>query len=116
MRDNHAAYRLASFQLTLMTGKAGSRPKPLEEAGGQPPTDTQASHSLNVTGYLETANGPSIVTRCCGLSSSWRPASPTPDPIVNAPAGITTISGQSLAHSRKTDCGFSALSTAAVST
>ena len=38
------------------------------------------------------------------------------EPIVNFPAGTTTISGQSLAHSLKASLGLSACSVSAVST
>ena len=58
----------------------------------QPPTETQASQSANVTSNFETANGLAIVTPCCGPSSSERPFSFAGEPIMNSPAGTTTIS------------------------
>src|SRR5262249_26245763 len=83
---------------------------------GQPPTDTQASQSINVTSYLETANGLAIVTLCWGPSSGIRPFSVGGDPIMNSPAGTTTISGQSLAHSLKACPDFSSRSASGLST
>src|SRR5262249_32959183 len=98
---SHATYAWASSQFTLMTGRL-LRPQPWSftpPSGGQPPTRTQASQSSNVTSYRDTANGLAIVTGCCGPSFGKRPFSLTGDPIRNSPAGMTTIMGQSLAHS-----------------
>jgi transposase len=63
---------------------------------------------------LPTANGFLIVTTCCGPSLLFRSSSVPGDPIVNAPAGTTTISGQ-FSHSRNVSFGFSARSCASVS-
>ena len=50
--------------------------------------------------------------QCCGASVSWWPGSACGDPIVNDPAGMTTISGQS-AQSLKDECpGLSSCSLA----
>ena len=80
------------------------RPQPTSPARpsrGQPPTETQASQSANVTSNLETANGLAIVTRAGGLHCRSGPFQSAGDPIMNSPAGTTIISGQSLAHSLK---------------
>src|SRR5205814_9542922 len=101
-----------------MTGRE-SRPQstsPAQPYRDQPPTDAQAAQSLNDTSYLETANGLAIVTLCWGSSSGIRCFSVGCDPIMNSPAGTTTISGQSLAHSLKACPGFSARSASGLST
>src|ERR1700739_5106136 len=76
------------------------------------PPATQASHSANVTANLDTANGLAMVTLCRGSSDGWWPASFAVDPIANEPAGIATISGQSVAQSLKESSRVSARSSA----
>src|SRR5215468_12248285 len=84
------------------------------ELASYPFSRTKAANWSTVTWSLPTANGLPIVTTCCGPSSLLRSFSPSGDPIVNDPAGTTTISGQS-AHSRNVSLGFSPRSCAAVS-
>src|SRR4051794_16301035 len=78
-----------------MTGRL---PRPQPRSFGrwllQAPSSVHLLHSANVTSYRPIAKGLSIVTRCTGRSYSAF------DPIMNEPAGTTTISGQS-AQSRK---------------
>src|SRR5215475_399624 len=100
MFESHVTYFLACSQVTLITGRVPC-PQSLSEMFSQPSYLTQASHSSHVTSNLETAKGFAIVTSCCGPSRARRPVSLSGDPIVKLPAGITIISGQSLAHSRK---------------
>src|SRR4029079_13372409 len=75
----------------------GRLPRPQPKSSGftplHPPSATQRSHCSNVTSYLLSANGEEIVTRCC--VSAPRYISDAGEPIVNCPAGITTISGHS---------------------
>src|SRR5207253_3171568 len=76
------------------------QPSPAE----RPVARTNAAYSARVTSYLPNANGRSE-TACCGASSAtaiisapWLTAqafSSMDEPLVNRPAGITTISGQS---------------------
>src|SRR5262245_18894286 len=61
---------------------------------------THASQLSKVTSYLLAANGFGIVTLCTGSSSLL-----CSDPIVNSPAGNTTISVQS-GQSLKVSFGF----------
>src|SRR4051794_35770748 len=73
---------------------AGRLPRPQSlslKSLPQPPSRTHRSQSSNVISNLLTANGTPIVTRC------WVSAfcSEGGDPIVNSPAGTTTICGQS---------------------
>src|SRR3954464_15153546 len=78
-----------------MTGRL---PRPQPRSFGrwllQAPSSVHLLHSANVTSYRPIAKGLSIVTRCTGRSYSAF------DPIMNEPAGTTTISGQS-AQARK---------------
>lgn len=79
---------------TLTTG---CRPRPHPGSLGrywQPDADTQASHSAYVTSNRPAANALAIVTQCCGPSTNALWLSSAGEPIVNAPAGTTTISGQ----------------------
>src|SRR5262245_58058223 len=101
-----------------MTGRVSlPQPKsPARPSRWQPPIDTQASQSAYVTSNLETANGLAIVTLCCGPSLVLLSVSVAGDPIVNSPAGTTTIQGQSLAHSRKASFGLRARSASGLST
>src|SRR6516162_5023518 len=103
-------YSLASSQVTLITGWL-PRPKALSDALAQAPAATQASHSANVTSVLPTAKGLAIVTSCCGPSnSSSRPFSPSGEPMLDLPAGTTTIVGQPVTHSLNSDPGLAAFS------
>src|SRR5436190_22473138 len=89
---------------TLMTGRL---PRPQPWSSGrylQPPAVTQASHSANSISNLPTANH-AILTVRCGPSSLNRSASLAGDPIMNSPAGTTTISGHS-GQSLKVSFGF----------
>src|SRR5262249_2129280 len=45
-------------------------------------------------GNLATANGAAMRNVCCGPSTSRRPDSFSGEPIVNAPAGTTTMAGR----------------------
>jgi hypothetical protein len=95
-----------SFDDTSMTG---CRPRP-QTSGGlcwHPVTvsATHASHSAKVSSNLLTANGLAIVTLCWGPSSLHRLASSAGEPIMNSPAGTTTISGHS-GQSLKVSFGF----------
>src|ERR1700730_10605682 len=56
----------------------------------QPPSFTHASHSSKVISNLLTAKGAAMVTRCRASACCSEGA----EPIVNSPAGITTIRGQ----------------------
>src|SRR6185295_2151631 len=60
----------------------------------QPPSATQASHCVKVISNLLSANGALMVTRCC--ISAPRYDSDVGEPIMNSPAGMETISGQSV--------------------
>src|SRR5579871_5674866 len=87
----------------------GCRPLPQPSSSGcgsfvQPPSAAQASYSSNVTSNLPTANGLAMTTSWTGFSSS----SPSACPIMNLPAGTTTISGH-LEQSRKVVPGAGAL-------
>ena len=78
-----------------MTGRL---PRPQSLSPGlcvQPAPATHASHCAKVTSYLPAAKGCAKVTLRCGPSSGLRPRSLGGDPIMNSPAGTTTISGQS---------------------
>ncbi len=91
-RFSQVMYSCASHQLTLITGRL---PLPHPLSSGEclhPPSATQASHSSNVTSYLESLKE-GIATKCCGPSSSHRPISDSQLPIRNLPAGMITISG-----------------------
>jgi hypothetical protein len=68
---------------------------------------TNAPNSSTVTWNLPAANGFTIVTECCGPSFSCRLASLAGDPIMNEPAGTTTISGH-FSHSLNMSFGLSA--------
>src|SRR4029077_8510122 len=77
-----------------MTGRS---PRPHPRSWGRdlhPPSSTHLSHSLKVTSRRPTAKFFAMLTRCAGFSYSDE------DPIANAPAGTTTISGQT-GQSRK---------------
>ena len=94
----------ASFHDTLMTGRL---PRPQILSPGlcvQPASATHASHCAKVTSYLPAAKGWAKVTLRCGPSSWLRPRSLGGDPIMNSPAGTTTISGQA-AQSRNASLG-----------
>src|SRR5262245_13946778 len=84
----------------LITGRS---PRPQLRSSGtylQPPALTQASQMAKVTSNLLTAIGLVIVTLCTGFSFEY-----SSEPIMNSPAGITTISGQS-GQSLKLSFGF----------
>src|SRR6266699_1550099 len=78
---------------------------------------TNAAYSPRVTSYLPMANDPNV-TRCCGASSETdsgdapcfvaQAFSDSGEPMMNEPAGITIISGQSW-QSRNTVSGFAAV-------
>jgi hypothetical protein len=105
-RESQAAYRLASFQLTLITGifprphRSGTR--------GHALAATQASHSSNVASNFETAIGLAILTSCRGRSFARASASTSGEPMLKRPAEITIIAGQPLAHSLNSAPDFSA--------
>src|SRR5262249_39568159 len=70
---------------------AGRLPRPHLRSSGlflQLPAETQASHSEKVKSNLPAANGSGLVTLCTGFSSLS-----SSEPIINSPAGTTTISG-----------------------
>jgi hypothetical protein len=105
IRASQAAYCLASFQLTLMMGIP---PRPQRsEAGGHTPAAAQASHSSNVASNFETAIGLAIETSCLGRSLARASGSSLGEPMLNRPAGITTIAGQ-FAQSLNSAPGLSA--------
>src|SRR5215471_2782497 len=82
---------------------AGRLPCPQPRSSGlylQPPAETQASHSAKVASNFPTANGLAIVTLCTGFSLLY-----SSEPIMNSPAGTTTISGH-VSQSLKLSLGF----------
>ena len=93
-RLNQSTYRLVSCQLTSMTGRV-SRPHSTSSGLYSPhsPSATHASHSLNVTSWIPTANEFAILTGCCESSLSRRCLSSSGEPIVKSPAGTTTMTG-----------------------
>src|SRR5688572_10476296 len=65
---------------------------------------TNTAHSPRVTSCLPSAKGLTIETRCCGASLPSLSFSISGEPIVKAPPGTTTNSGQ-LGQSRNTAPG-----------
>src|SRR5262249_55309829 len=78
---------------TLITGRR-PRPNPESSSLGQALSLTHGSQSSNVISNLPTAIGWAIVTACIGPSLSTPPTALSGDPIMNLPAGTTTIGGQ----------------------
>src|SRR5262245_26867818 len=91
LRDSQGRYSFVmSSHDTLITGRF---PRPQPSSLGlylQPPAAAHASHSASVSSNLPAAKGRAMLT-LCSLAG---------DPIMNLPAGTTTISGQS-GQSRK---------------